>query len=142
MILLESLPAEARLFVDSNVSPGHTYSYYLRLRSVDGDVTWSSESRITASPAAWLAMRQFPNPFNPMTTIEFDLSARNHVELSVYDITGRLVRMLVSDVRSAGNHRVAWSGTDTEGHPASSGVYFYRLVAGAETLNGRMTLLR
>jgi flagellar hook assembly protein FlgD len=77
-----------------------------------------------------------------MTTIEFALPGAVHVELSVYDTAGRRVRTITSGFQPAGVHRVTWDGKDDAGLASSSGVYFYRLVAGARVLNGRMTLLR
>jgi hypothetical protein len=72
-----------------------------------------------------------PNPFNPHTEIRYSITAPGRVRLDVYDVNGRLIRRLVDHVQSAGEHRVAWTGTDDRGRPVASGVYFYRL-----TLNG------
>ncbi len=72
----------------------------------------------------------WPNPFNPRTTIAYQLSDRAHVRLSVYDVSGRLIKALVNQPVEAGRHEVEWDGTDTNGQAAGSGVYFYRLEAG------------
>ncbi|MFH1278627.1 MAG: C25 family cysteine peptidase [Candidatus Eisenbacteria bacterium] len=83
-----------------------------------------------------------PNPFNPTTTIHFDLPVRTDVRLSVYEISGRRVTTLASGSMDAGSHQVVWMGRDDEGRPVSSGVYFYRLEAGEKTLTKKMVLLK
>jgi flagellar hook assembly protein FlgD len=84
-----------------------------------------------------------PNPFNPSTTISYYLPAASEVTLDVYDSSGRLVSRLVDGAtQERGTHEVAWRGVDTAGRQASSGVYFYRLVSGKETISKKMVLLR
>jgi 5'-nucleotidase len=86
--------------------------------------------------------QNFPNPFNPSTSIQFSLDRDQPVQLAVYDVTGRLVRTLVSETRTAGAHSVVWNGTDNGGNPAPSGVYLYRLIT-AEGIEARtMTLVK
>lgn len=84
-----------------------------------------------------------PNPFNPMTTIRFELPQDGRVSLEVYDVAGKLIRTLVAaeEVR-AGAHRVVWNGRDEAGHSAAAGVYFARLRAGESVQTQRMTLLK
>ena len=90
-----------------------------------------------------LALENYPNPFNPTTTIRYSLPKAANVTLAVYDVGGRLVRMLVNDVRKpAGVFEASWNGTDSTGNPVASGVYFYRLVAGSETLTRKAVLLK
>ena len=72
-----------------------------------------------------------PNPFNPSTTIAFDLPRAEVVRLTVFDISGRLIRSLVNgSTYVAGRHQVEWNGRDEAGQRAASGVYFYRIEAG------------
>ncbi len=90
-----------------------------------------------------LALRQnFPNPFNPSTTIAFALERSGPVKLQVYDARGRLVRTLVDEAREAGAHSVAWDGRDNGGRSSAAGVYLYRLDAGSSSLQRKMTLLK
>ena len=84
----------------------------------------------------------FPNPFNPRTTIKFDLSLSGPVELAVFDVAGRLVKRLVSESMSAGNHEAVWEGRDTSGRQASAGVYFFRLKTTDTIDTKRMTLIK
>jgi predicted GH43/DUF377 family glycosyl hydrolase len=84
-----------------------------------------------------------PNPFNPATTIGFEIPFAARTSLSVYDAAGARVRTLVSDTRAAGAHRVAWDGRDDAGRPAASGLYFARLsVNGAVVDTIKLTLLK
>ncbi len=84
----------------------------------------------------------FPNPFNGNTRIEYLLSATTHARLAVYDVQGREVKVLVDAQQGQGLHLAEWDGTGRNATPMASGVYFYRLTVGAETLMGRMILAR
>lgn len=83
-----------------------------------------------------------PNPFNPSTTISYELPARAPVSLKIYDITGRLVRTLVQEEQPANRNTVSWDATDNSGRNVASGIYFYRLRAGDLVQTRRMVLLR
>ncbi|RMF58904.1 MAG: T9SS C-terminal target domain-containing protein [Calditrichaeota bacterium] len=72
--------------------------------------------------------QNFPNPFNPMTTIEFSLLETSKVRLVIYDLSGKEVNTLINEQLSPGNHRVQWEGRDHRGNPVASGIYFYRLI--------------
>lgn len=84
-----------------------------------------------------------PNPFNPQTTISFDLPSPSPVTVRIFDLNGRLVQTLSSsETMSAGMQSWTWMGHDTQGKNASSGVYLVRLEAGQFEANGRMVLIR
>lgn len=83
-----------------------------------------------------------PNPFNPATTIAFDLPARATVSLRVYDARGRLVRTLIDGARGAGVHTVEWDGRDERDRRAPSGVYFYRLTGEGVSQARKMVLVQ
>ena len=95
-------------------------------------------------PEAFRLHGNWPNPFNASTTIAFDVARTAPVHLVVYDALGRRVRALYrGETLTAGPYRTAWNGRDDEGRPAASGVYFYRLIAGADfTAVRRMALIR
>jgi len=86
--------------------------------------------------------QNFPNPFNPSTNIKFSLPRTENVQLSVYDVKGRMVRTLVNGSEEAGEHTVMWDGKDSGGNSVSSGTYFYRLVTDSRTYNRQMSLLK
>ncbi|MBU8871169.1 MAG: S8 family serine peptidase [Gemmatimonadales bacterium] len=83
-----------------------------------------------------------PNPFNPATTIKFNVVREGNVDLAVYDLSGRRVKTLVSGTRSEGEHSISWDGTDNSGSRVPSGMFFYRFVSGGETISRKMTLLK
>jgi flagellar hook assembly protein FlgD len=83
-----------------------------------------------------------PNPFNPRTVIRFDLGRESRVRLEVFDVAGRLVRVLQDGRLPAGNHVAAWDGRDDHGRQLSSGTYFYRLDDGDQELTRKMLMLR
>jgi hypothetical protein len=97
----------------------------------------------TAAPRLPTALHpNVPNPFNPTTTLTFDLAQPGRVRLQIYDVAGHLVRTLVDDERGAGRHRVVWSGLGTANTPCASGIYFARLDAPDAVFTRRMVLVR
>ena len=98
----------------------------------------------SASPRdrAFTLYPNYPNPFNPETTIEYELAQPGPVRLSVYNVLGQRVRTLVDAWQPAGRHRVRWRGRRDDGRPAASGVYFYELQAGERQTRRKMLLLR
>jgi hypothetical protein len=94
------------------------------------------------APAATYLAQNAPNPFNPSTTISFGIASPGRVTLSIYDVSGRLVRTLLDEPRSAGLYRQTWDGRNAGGATVSSGVYFYRLRAGAFSETKKMVLAR
>jgi len=96
----------------------------------------------TATPVSFTLAQNAPNPFNPTTTIRFGLSEPGPVSLTVYDVNGRFVRGLVDDYRTAGMHEVVWDARDDTDRAVASGVYVYRLTAGADVAVRRMVLVR
>ncbi len=108
------------------------------------DISFSAEV-ITGvdAPAATANLGQnFPNPFNPSTTIPFVTTAGGHVALDIFDITGRRVAGLIDEHRAAGNYQATWNGTTDAGGPAPSGIYFVRLRAGGQTEHRKIVLLK
>ena len=83
-------------------------------------------------PAAFSLADNFPNPFNPATTIKYALPQAADVELTVYNVVGQPVRTLVAEHQSAGRYVVEWDATNDSGHSLSSGMYFYRLQVSGE----------
>jgi flagellar hook assembly protein FlgD len=71
--------------------------------------------------------KNYPNPFNPQTTIEYQLPHTAEVELIIFDLQGNEVRRLVNGTKSAGYHTVMWDARDGTGRLVTSGVYFYRI---------------
>lgn len=84
----------------------------------------------------------YPNPFNPSTTISYQVPAAARVTLRVYDILGRELRSLVNNFQEAGEYRVDWDGRDADLQPVATGVYFYRLSVGEQSESRKMLLLK
>jgi len=84
----------------------------------------------------------YPNPFNPMTTISFALPKTTHVQLQVYDLSGKLMVTLTDETMAAGQHQAVWTGRDDTGRQVASGMYFYRLIADGQARSGKMLLLK
>ncbi|MBW7995876.1 MAG: choice-of-anchor D domain-containing protein [Candidatus Glassbacteria bacterium] len=105
----------------------------------------SADAGRPALPNAFSLAQNHPNPFNPSTTISFsvpDGGTEGRVSLKVYDIGGRLVRVLAEGERAPGEHTVFWDGTDERGRGVPSGVYIYRLLAGGRAFTRKMVLLK
>jgi hypothetical protein len=84
-----------------------------------------------------------PNPFNPITTVSYDVpAAGGHVNIAIFDVAGRRVRTLVDEQRPAGVFSVEWKGEDDRGRQVASGVYFYRMRAGEFVETKKMVLLK
>jgi minor extracellular serine protease Vpr len=98
---------------------------------------------VSASPRPTFALaRNTPNPFNPSTTIHFELAEAGRAQLRIYSAQGRVVRTLVDERLPAGGFRVAWDGKNDRGIAAASGVYFYKLEEGTRSLTRKMSLLK
>ena len=95
-----------------------------------------------AIPETFALLQNYPNPFNPSTTIEFQMPKNGFVELKVYDVAGREITTLISEMKNAGAYHVTWNGVDKHGANAASGVYFYRINAGSFTQIKKMLLLK
>ena len=92
-------------------------------------------------PEAFALSNNYPNPFNPATTIRYALPQAADVELTVYNVVGQVVRTLVAEHQSAGRYTMEWDATDDGGHSLSSGMYFYHLQAGGEFREVKKMLL-
>jgi len=95
-----------------------------------------------ALPRTAVLHQNYPNPFNPATTISFTLERTTDVHVEIYNALGQTVRTLQTGPLSAGLHSMLWNGTDAQGSPVASGVYFYRMTAGDEVLSKKMLLLK
>ena len=83
-----------------------------------------------------------PNPFNPQTTLRFDLAHAAHARVQIHDTRGRVVRTLVDEMRVAGAHLLQWHGRSDDGQEVASGVYYVRMVADGQVRTQKMTLVK
>jgi len=132
-------------YLDLAVAAGKTYRYELLVHTTDGDVFRSREATVTVAAQALVLHQNHPNPFNPQTTIRYDLPAGGapvRVRLWVLDLAGRVVRTLVDETQGGGARSVIWEGRDDRGEAVSSGVYFYVLDVDGERLTRKLVLLK
>ena len=117
----------------------------LEVEDVAGNVTTCDPVLTTVStdvPETFALGQNYPNPFNPTTAIRFELAEAADVRLVVYDVMGREVALLVAEPMEAGTYDVEWEGADGAGRPLPSGLYLYRIEAGAFSQSRTMTLLK
>ncbi|MDP8268148.1 MAG: lectin like domain-containing protein [Candidatus Tenebribacter davisii] len=146
------LASTTQLFYFDLGVPTGSYSYYLTA-VYSGD--WESEpsdvvelDHTDANGINSLNVnslkRNYPNPFNPETTINFSVSSENaaNTEIGIYSIKGQRIRTLVNEILPAGNHSVVWNGTDDKGVPVASGVYLYKMKTGNFVSTNKMILMK
>jgi choice-of-anchor B domain-containing protein len=136
------LPLRSGQWLDRHVRVGETYVYTLGLETQSGLSLLAERTLHVGAPARSRLLGNSPNPFNPATHIEFELSQPGDVSLRVYDSRGRVVRTLLRPALVAGRHEVLWNGLDQAGNPQASGVYFYEVRSPQWSARGRMVLLR
>ncbi|NLP11357.1 PKD domain-containing protein [bacterium] len=123
-------------YLDITAQAGETYYYKLADVDYHGRITLYGPVKIAVEgPAEYTLQQNYPNPFNPETRINFTMKEKGRVELSVFNLQGRMVRQLVAKHLGAGVHSVTWDGRDANGQVAPSGIYLYKLqVNGFETM--------
>jgi M6 family metalloprotease-like protein len=137
----ELLRREIRRYVDNGVRQGESYRYVVSAVKRDGSEVRSYPVEVSLRAAVLALQQNYPNPFNPTTTISFSLPEAAHVDLSIYDVEGRLVRMLINGNLPGGARTVEWDGRDQRGNRVGSGAYFCRLKAGKNKLVRKMVFL-
>jgi flagellar hook assembly protein FlgD len=113
------------------------------VRTVNGGEFRSPIATVTMRSHALALMQNHPNPFNPQTTISYELPAgARRVRLFVFDLSGRVVRTLVDDDQPGGSYDVEWDGKNDSGEAIASGVYFYALNVGTQKMTRKLVLLK
>jgi flagellar hook assembly protein FlgD len=87
-------------------------------------------------------LENYPNPFNPATTIRYSMTQPGQVTLKIYDITGRLVNTLIDAQMPQGIHRISWDGRDANGISVATGVYFYTIETPNMSKTAKMVLIK
>jgi hypothetical protein len=128
---------------DKTVEVGHSYFYKLEaVDPVGGNVLYGPVAVKVKAPERYALSQNYPNPFNPETVIRYQLPRAGRVALRVYNILGQEVLTLVDQVQPAGYYRVRWNGQDRFRREVASGIYFYRLEAGAFVETKKMMIVR
>jgi endonuclease I len=142
------------IFIDRHFYLNERYEYQLWDMSYDGKqeltANISIETRVEnieqRGQETHLISTQlvgnFPNPFNPSTTVFFDLASAGMVNVEIFDISGRRVKILYHGFLDTGSYKTFWDGKNSKGQALSSGTYIYQLKIGKQVLNKRMTLIK
>jgi hypothetical protein len=123
-------------------SDAATFTVNSGLTAENGEVEKPREMELTLTtlPIETQLLGNYPNPFNPSTTISYALANDSHVKLAVYNMLGQEVATLVDDFKSAGYHSAIWDGLSSSGEHVASGVYLYRITAGGVIKTSRFLL--
>lgn len=125
--------------------PAQAYLWYCFLGSYNrsGNSYQTTPNQENTIPVVQTTLgNNYPNPFNPITTISYSVKDNAPVTLEVYNLKGQLVKTLVNEIQPSGNHQVTWNGTDNSGSAVGSGVYYYRLRSGRFSSTKKMVLMK
>jgi hypothetical protein len=138
------VPDSGELFRITTSAPVDLSKADIEVRDAEGNPIqfMMSSEPIVELPDAYSVGNNYPNPFNPQTTIQFALPEAQDVRIDIYDIRGYRVRTLVDESMAAGYHSVIWNGCDGAGRRMASGAYFYRVQAGPLNDTRRMLLVK
>ena len=112
----------------------NTDFYYVKLGN--------NEQNGITSEIVGLRISNYPNPFNPSTTINYNIPKDGDVKLNIYNLKGQLVKTLVSESKKSGSYKITWNGDDQAGNRVSSGLYFTRIESNGKTLTNKMLMLK
>ncbi len=134
-------------FVDNNPPSAEKVFYVLEQVDLDGTIHRSNAVEVTLGARfvdvpTEFATNVYPNPFNPSTTISYDLPSDALISIVIYDATGQVVRQLVNEQRFAGRYQVRWDAKDNLGRSVGSGVYIAKVEAGSFSASQKMLLLK
>ena len=93
-------------------------------------------------PTVYALKDNYPNPFNPVTTLRYDLPENSMVNITIYDMLGREVKTMINQTQEAGYRSVIWDATNDYGKPVSAGIYLYQIQAGEYMQTKKMVLLK
>ncbi len=116
--------------------------WYVDDISITSTLTQTSVPEDEEIPRTFALRQNVPNPFNPVTVIQYQLPSNAHVTIDVFNIAGKLVRTLVNEQQDAGIKAVTWDGTNGAGEKVASGIYMYRMQAGDHSSRKMMVLLK
>jgi N-acetylneuraminic acid mutarotase len=133
--------AGGSVYVIAGTRPNTGFPYY-NLNLEASHFTGIEQGKIDEVPSKCQLFQNFPNPFNPATTIKLNLSQKDNIKLRIYDPKGVLIRTLVDAEFEAGHHTVTWDGTNENDEKVCSGTYIYTVDAGRYSYSKQMTLLK
>ena len=119
-------------YANGNIDEGVTFAENCSQVSIDAEII----------PLKFQLHNAYPNPFNPVTTLRYDLPENSVVNIVVFDMMGREVRTLINQTQNAGHQSVVWDATNDYGKPVSAGIYLYQIQAGEYISTKKMVLLK
>jgi len=119
-------------YANGNIDEGVTFAENCSQVSIDAEII----------PLKFQLHNAYPNPFNPVTTLRYDLPENSVVNIVVFDMMGREVRALINQTQNAGHQSVVWDATNDYGKPVSAGLYLYKIQAGEYVSTKKMVLLK
>ena len=125
---------ENQVIEDNLITTDHAFNFQLSLTSSNGD------DDVPVFETALIG--NYPNPFNPVTKINFSLAEKQDVSLAIYNVLGQKVDTLVNTKLESGNHSIIWDGTDSQNNKVGNGIYFYKLNTQNYTKTMKMVLLK
>jgi len=133
-------------YTDNTVTDDETYDYRIADVDYDGNKEYHSLQLMGISPASlpstYVLHQNYPNPFNPITTLSYDLPEDALVNITIYDMMGRIVNNLVSSQQNTGYKSIQWNAANNLGEPVSAGLYLYTIQAGDFRQTKKMVLLK
>jgi hypothetical protein len=137
-------------FVDEDVVAGNVFFYWLQAVNLDltnkyfGPLSVIIDDQEEDTPLIFITSlgKNYPNPFNPNTIIEYSIREETEAVLRIYNVRGQIVKTLFSGVREAGNYREKWNSIDSQGREVASGVYLYRLTTDHYDRINKMLLVK
>lgn len=131
------------IYFDLSCQPGSSYRYRVVYRAASGTACILFKTGTYVAVAIPTALHpNHPNPFGNITELRFSVGEKVKTSLAIYDVEGRLVRVLANSILEPGSYMAAWNGRDGTGRLVTSGVYFCRLRAGKETISRKLILMR
>jgi len=134
----------SKVFIETGIYPYHCTPH--QSFGMVGTITVETALEVNdfenGKVESFLLGQNFPNPFNPKTSIQFSLPQESNISINVYDIIGNKIKSLVNSVYQEGEYSIDWDSTNNLGIPVPSGTYIYSLIANNQTQTMKMILLR
>ncbi|MFQ5584264.1 MAG: choice-of-anchor B family protein, partial [Calditrichia bacterium] len=128
--------------IDGEVVTTHTVQGGESLVITDASVKQINFKKIPSLARQFSVMQNYPNPFNPTTVIRYSIPRNSFVDISIYNTLGQKIKSLVAEKQEAGEHQVEWDATDDWGIRVSSGIFFYRVTFGEQSVLKKMILMK
>ncbi len=138
-------PNDSGFYIVDIKRPAQSYEWYCYMGSYNrgGNIYQETPNQDLALPVENTALLgNYPNPFNPSTTISFELANPGQISIEIFNQKGQLVRSLVNAALPAGRHQLEWNGADNTGSPVSSGIYYYRMRSGKYSATRKMVMMK